>query len=508
MCHTTPKNLKALLQPFNIQCHDCWFTGLSIDSREIRSGMVFLAYKGEQSDGRDFISQAFAQGAVAVLQQTENSDQHGEITKVDEKPVVHFFDLPKAISSIGHQFYQQPSEKLTVVGVTGTNGKSTTTHLVAQLTNLLGKQGAVIGTLGAGLLSNLKDTVNTTPDALSIHSTLADMVHNHADWVAMEVSSHGLVQGRVDDVHMNVAVFTNLTRDHLDYHHTMDEYAKAKRQLLNQPGLTSAVINGDDPEHLNWLAELPPSVEPVLYGFKNLALLDAGHRFCCAEAIQVTSSGFRFKLLTSWGEEQVHLPLLGEFNISNSLAALGALLSQGVPFQSLMRCIGKVESVPGRMELFVSQQQNKSVIVDYAHTPDGLAQALDGARKHGKGQIWCVFGCGGDRDKGKRSMMGKIAQQLADHVILTNDNPRSENEMSIVEDILCGIEAPEHVTVVLDRRDAIRRAFENSHVGDVILVAGKGHETVQIIKNNNINYDERLFIQRLIEGSTQCSKQH
>jgi UDP-N-acetylmuramoyl-L-alanyl-D-glutamate--2,6-diaminopimelate ligase len=509
-------NLQTLLRAFHIDAPDRNIRQLQIDSRYIQEGDVFIACIGSQHDGRDFIDKALSAGASSIIRQTSNPHHHGVITYVqnncdrkndqvensmdhDGTPIVDFYSLPQQISKIADVFYGSPSSKLNIVGVTGTNGKSTTTHLIAQLTNLTGNTGAIIGTLGAGKLEHCVETQNTTPDPVIVQRYLADFVDSDVNIAAVEVSSHGLVQSRLSGVKMPVAVFTNLTRDHLDYHGSMNNYAKAKRLFLEQPGLQFAVLNMHDPEYENWLAAMPTHAQSVLFGQQ--IPTQTGQLYCCAQQIKFSANGFSFQLKSSWGEANIQVPLLGAFNVSNLLAALASLLVLEVKLDVLLNNIERLTNVAGRMELFVDEQKSVGIMVDYAHTPDALYMALKSARLHCKGDLWCVFGCGGDRDKGKRSEMGRISESFADQIILTNDNPRTESQDEIVRDILNGFDQPKEVKVVLDRKKAIALAYNNSKKNDLILVAGKGHETFQVINEKKLQYDERQFIQRLVEGN-------
>ena len=414
--------------------------------------------------------------------------------------IVHFYDLARFLSRIAGYFYRHPSNKLNVVSVTGTNGKTSTVQLITQLSTLSGAISASIGTLGAYCQSRSIPTINTTPDAITMQKLLNDFGEQGAKLVALEASSHALVQRRLDDINTQVAVFTNLTRDHLDYHGTFEEYAKAKRLLLKQPGLRWVILNQKDVEHKNWLAELSDEQTAVIVGTDKPN--DHEFKYCVAQDIQYSEQSITFKLVSSWGSCDINTSLLGEFNVLNLLSAIATHLCLGISLKQIETLVPKITGVSGRMEV-IKGDNKVNFIVDYAHTPDALENSLHTARLHYKQRLWCVFGCGGERDKGKRPMMGALAERLADQVVLTNDNSRSEDPMNIVHDILTGCHEPEHIYVELDRKKAIRYAKIHANPNDVVLVAGKGHEDYQIINNQRLDYNERQFIQQLVKENTQ-----
>jgi UDP-N-acetylmuramoyl-L-alanyl-D-glutamate--2,6-diaminopimelate ligase len=423
----------------------------------------------------------------------------------EQSLIIGFYQLPEKLSELAGWFYQFPATSISVIAVTGTNGKTSTVQLTSQLAHLLGEQAASVGTLGSGMYqteATLNTTLNTTPDAISMQELLADFVGDGAFQVALEASSHALVQNRIKAVKTDVAVFTNLTRDHLDYHGSMSKYAAAKRQLLSQPELAYAVLNADDEEHGNWLSVIPDSVTTVLFGLNlQTQSLSAQYKYCIARNIQYTSSGLRLSLHTSWGDCELRLALLGQFNVSNVLAAICAQLCLGKSLKQIAYVAQKLKPVAGRMELF-TRPKAATIVVDYAHTPDALEKALLATRQHCQGKLYCVFGCGGDRDTGKRSLMGEIAEQLADCVILTDDNVRNEDPKQIINDILSGCKNPDVIEIEHDRKVAIELAASKSADGDIILVAGKGHEPYQIVGNQTLPYDERQFVSRFQKGKT------
>jgi UDP-N-acetylmuramoyl-L-alanyl-D-glutamate--2,6-diaminopimelate ligase len=496
------QSIKPLLAGFDIDAPDIMISDLVLDSRDVAIHKGFIALGGHDLDGRDFIPQAVSLGAKVILAQSDEAEMHGHMDMREQSLIIYFYQLPQLLSALAAAFYHNPAEKMDVVAVTGTNGKTSTVQLTSQLANLLGQKAASIGTLGAGVYKHqdgqqgLDSNINTTPDAISMQRMIADFARQDIAQVALEASSHALVQHRIAALKCDVAVFTNFSRDHLDYHGTMSVYAQAKRSLLQQPGLSHAVINADDKEHKNWLAAMPSGVVPVLFGLKFPPdNLDAQQLFCIAENIVYLKDGCRFLLNSSWGQWDLQVSLLGQFNVSNVLAAIAVQLCLGRTVQQIAELASQLSPVPGRMELFAAPGQ-ATLVVDYAHTPDALGQALIALRHHCQGQLWCVFGCGGDRDTGKRSLMGEIAENHADRVIITNDNNRNEEPMNIAGEILAGCLNPELIMVELDRRKAIQVAHAQAQAGDIILVAGKGHEDYQIIGAETVPYDERAFVKQ------------
>lgn len=503
-------SMKTLMAKFDISAPDIIVNDLVLDSREVAIHKVFVAIKGHQLDGRDFIPQAISLGAKVILTECEQPDTHGHLEMRENSVLINVFELGKKLGDIAAEFYGHPSNQLDIIAVTGTNGKTSTVQLATRLRYALGDACASIGTLGAGMCQpdthELDATANTTPDAINMQRMLADFVDRGAKQVAMEASSHALVQHRMKSVMTKVAVFTNLSRDHLDYHGSMAEYAKAKRLLLNQPGLEFAVINADDRESQAWLNALPENVTPILTSIQGHPEPDqstvTNAKVCYAESIVFSTSGCSLSLVSSWGDAEVHLPLLGHFNVANYLSAFASLLALGLEFDALVEATGEVKPVPGRMEIF-SNQNGANIVVDYAHTPDALEQALKAAREHCQGQLISVFGCGGDRDKGKRSLMGEVAERHADKVILTSDNNRSEAPEDIMRDILSGCTQPDAIHCEVDRKQAIRFALSKTTDTDLIVVAGKGHEDYQITGGQTQPYNERLYVANLLEGKGQ-----
>ena len=459
-------------------------SGLRLDSRLVEAGDLFLACAGSLMDGRDFIEQAVERGAAAVLAECDEKWQRNNIYQ--GVPVIVVDGLPQKLSAIAGRFYNHPSAKLPLVGVTGTNGKTSCSHLLMQLMNRFRKSCGVIGTLGVGVDGLFDSGINTTPDAVAIQKDIAEWQQNNIDLVAMEVSSHGLEQGRVAALAFDQAIFTNLSRDHLDYHGTMESYGDAKARLFQMPGLKVAIINGDDPFSQQLLAQLPQSVTAYVYSIcRERACVPSVNVW--VDDICYHDNGVNAQLHSPWGDFTLSSPLLGAFNLSNVVAVIIAAVNLGLPIAAVVEAVATLKTVAGRMERLPSST-GINAVVDYAHTPDALEHALQAVRQHTQGKLWCVFGCGGDRDQGKRPQMGEIAQRYADHVIVTSDNPRSENPNDIINEILGGIDRP--TLVEEDRARAIDFAIQQAAVGDSVLVAGKGHEDYQQIGAERIPYSD------------------
>ena len=449
---------------------------ITADSRQVVPGALFLAYAGESADGRAYIADAINNGASAILWEPEGFiwDKNW---RVENKPVV---SLKQEAGVIADQFYASPSSQLWMVGVTGTNGKTSVTQWLGQCFDYLGRQTAVVGTLGNGLLNQLTPTANTTPDALLLQKLLADYVEQKIDVVAMEVSSHGLSQGRVNGVQFDVAVLTNLTRDHLDYHGTVENYALAKEKLFRWDGLQSVVLNSDDDFGQAIKQKLSNSAVKVLtYG------IDSGD--VRASNIRFDNGAIQLMVTTPNGQAEMQVDLVGRFNVYNVLAVLATLLVSDVAFDDAIDAVKQLKPLNGRMQQFGGGNL-PLVIVDYAHTPDSLENVLLALKEEAKQALICVFGCGGNRDQGKRPLMGKVASELADSVVVTTDNPRHERTEDIIQAILKGITG--ECIVEADRAKAIELAIANAQVDDVVLIAGKGHEDYQEIAGEKHHFSD------------------
>lgn len=462
---------------------------LQLDSRSVQPGDLFIALKGSQQDGRMFMPAAVERGAALILVESEHDTFQLQTISGRRVPVI---ELEHLRLRLGMWLAEATGLSTThgngLIGVTGTNGKTSVTHYLAQLLNGLQQSCAVIGTVGIGDLQHLQIASHTTPDLISLHCILAQLQQQGFTHQAMEVSSHALDQQRVAGVPFSTAIFTNLSRDHLDYHGDMACYGAAKLKLFQNPDLSLSVVNLED----DFSAEIrlhQQAKQCVTYSVHS-----AKADLYCA-SIQALPEGFALQLAGRWGQGQVVLPLLGTFNIANVLAALTALLGAGFSLQRLLPLVAKLKPVAGRMQLLHHPSVAK-VVVDYAHTPDALDNALQAVKSHLKGRLICVFGCGGDRDRGKRALMAQVAEQQADQVWVTSDNPRTESAEQIIQDIVSGfsIDRLHHpqsfLQVEVDRARAIHAAIAQATEEDVILIAGKGHETYQEIQGVRYPFDD------------------
>ncbi|MCG9754413.1 UDP-N-acetylmuramoyl-L-alanyl-D-glutamate--2,6-diaminopimelate ligase [Shewanella insulae] len=465
---------------------------LTLDSREIGRGSVFVAVPGHRVDGRDFVDTALAQGAVAALIHTDDPAQHGHVSQ-DKGLCIYFFQLQRQLSALASQLYSLGRDRIKLIGVTGTNGKTSVTQLIAQLSDGLGQQAAVMGTLGNGLWGQLVDSGNTTADPITVMRQLEDFDSRGTTVCAMEVSSHGLVQGRIDAVPFDVAVFTNLSRDHLDYHGSMDAYGAAKQRLFRFSSLSHGLINLDDPVGRQWIQD------KRCKGLVGFSIQGQEGAAIYTKEVKQHAQGVGATLVWPEGEAKIDSPLLGIFNLSNLVAALGALYLSGYPMAQLLTQVSSLKPVAGRMERFTTPE-GITLVVDYAHTPDAIEQALRALSGHCRGKLWCVFGCGGDRDKGKRPLMARAAEENADCVMITSDNARSEDPMAIIQDVLAGLNKPQIALTQVDRQQAIREVVTLASSGDLILLAGKGHETYQEIAGKRLDYDERALAAAIARG--------
>ncbi len=500
-------------------------TRLVTDSREVKRGDTFVAYPGEKNDGRQFIASAIARGANAVIYEkhlvkppaippSSQTTTKRQVMSGQPWEAQHFiwndaWQVPHlAVADLRHKagwladaVYGTPSENLWVVGITGTNGKTSTSHWIAHALNEAKKKCALIGTLGNGFEGALQISANTTPDAIHVHGLLADYVRDGAQALAMEVSSHALSQGRVNAVRFDVAMLTNLSRDHLDYHGDMQRYAAAKRKLFEWQQLKYVVLNLDDEFGVELARELSlqqalqgdpastlpqqGSVEIIGYGLTDTALKLAerlGLRMVYGNLLEMSGQGSRLAVHSSWGAAELNSALVGRFNAANLLGALAVLLVSNVGLRDAVQSLSKAQPVAGRMQRLGCAQQ-PTVIVDYAHTPDALEKVLVALREVSAaagGRVLCVFGCGGDRDRGKRPMMGLIAEKFSGFCIVTSDNPRTENPRDIIAEIVSGMKANNH-EIIVDRAAAIQAAIGLARQSDTVLIAGKGHEDYQEI---------------------------
>jgi len=468
-------------------------SGLALDSRKVQAGDLFMAVAGTRTHGLQHARQAIALGAAAVAwEPVANNGGLAEMAALLPVPVISVPELGQLVGLIADRFYGHPSRGLFMIGVTGTDGKTSTSHYIAQALDRADRRCGVIGTLGYGLYSELVPGTHTTPDALTVQQALLAMQEKGARCVVSEVSSHAMDQGRVRGVDFDVAVLTNLSRDHLDYHGSDTAYAEAKRKLFYMDGLRYAVINADDAFGSALLDAIPPGVAPVAYRLENEPLRTRfPAQWVIGRDLQMDAEGMSLAVMSPWGSGVLKCGLLGRFNASNLLAALACLCVAGLPFAEALGRLAETRTVPGRMERFDVGSDHPLVVVDYAHTAGALQAVLQSLRAHCRGKLWCVFGAGGDRDRGKRRLMGAAAERHADHLILTDDNPRTEDPQQILGDIRAGLKRPAAASVEHDRARAITRAMAEAGPDDVVLIAGKGHETVQIVGTRALPFSDR-----------------
>ena len=452
---------------------------VTLDSRAATPGALFLGLRGRTHHGLKFAAEAVARGARAVFYEP-GADAPEPAQLGSDIFVAPLPELTERAGVIADRFFGSPSQHLTVAGITGTNGKTTCAWLLAQALTYCGRPAGYIGTLGFGLPPQLTPTPHTTSDAVTLQRQLAELKSQGALCVGMEVSSHALDQSRVNGVRFHTAAFTNLTRDHLDYHLTMEAYGAAKARLFTWPGLAHRIVNIDDAFGAR-LAAAPSEVPlTVTTRVSPAAALPRDARFVRAAAVTPDTGGLFIEVESSFGRAELPMRLMGEFNVDNALTVLAVLLAWDIPLEDAARALSRCRAASGRMEMFGGRGRTPLAIVDYAHTPDALAKALRAARLHCRGQLRVVFGCGGDRDAGKRPLMGAVAAELADDIVLTDDNPRTEDPARIIAGIAAGIAQRAPLLIEHDRALAIRLALERSGLDDVVLIAGKGHEDYQI----------------------------
>ena len=463
---------------------------ISLDSRKIKRGDLFVALQGDSSHGTQFIDSAINNGANAVL-----VDSSASLTQTSyDVPLIKLENLKHKLAVLGDRLYSDPSAQLTLVAVTGTNGKTTCAHLIAQALKLLSVSSAIIGTAGQGLINKLVASSLTTPDVFELRQLLAGFVQMDVQAVAFEASSHGLVQGRLDELKLDLAVFTNLSHDHLDYHEDLAAYSQAKLKLFQLPGLGKAVMNADKPL-VDDFASQTTAQHIWLYGESQTADVRLTQVRTLVDGLQIT-------IETQQGQYNFQSRLIGRINVENLLAVFTTLLAYGFDETSIVDVLPSLVSVPGRMEVFGGQQGLPMVIVDYAHTPDALEKALLSIKDHARGRLICVFGCGGDRDKDKRPKMGRVAQQNSDICVITDDNPRHEDSADIIANIVSGMMACEQgndVRIISDRPQAIKWAIEKADAQDIVLIAGKGHETTQQIGSAYMQMSDRVLVSQTLE---------
>ncbi|MBM6618550.1 UDP-N-acetylmuramoyl-L-alanyl-D-glutamate--2,6-diaminopimelate ligase [Bacillus suaedaesalsae] len=484
--------LKNIITYNNDLIENPHITSIEMDSREVKQGSLFICIKGYTVDGHNYVSQALQNGAVAIL---------AEVPVEASVPVAYVNDTKRAMAILADAFYGQPTHKMQLIGITGTNGKTSTTHMIEKIMNAAGKKTGLIGTIHTKIGEQTFEVKNTTPESLTLQKTFSNMLDHQVETAIMEVSSHALDLGRVHGCDYDIAVFTNLTQDHLDYHGTMKEYQRAKGLLFAQLGNTFnvkkpkfAILNHDDAASDEYKRSTAAHV--ISYGIKNVSDV-------MASCIKMTNNGTSFKLSIFKKEYDAQIQLLGLFNVYNMLAAIATCIAAKVPVEVILDTLNEIEGVQGRFEL-VQAGQEFPVIVDYAHTPDSLENAIKTLKEFAKGAVIVIAGCGGDRDKTKRPIMANIAATLADKAIFTSDNPRSEDPVQILKDMEAGVSGKEYTSIV-DRAEAIQYAISVAHQDDIVLIAGKGHETYQIIGNQVFDFDDREVAKRAIkERLTEC----
>lgn len=455
--------------------------GIASDSRQLRDGFVFLACPGVSSHGLDYLAAAKAAGASAVVY--DSSSAAGALDC--GLPMVAVKDLGGKLGEIANRFYARPSEALRVIGVTGTNGKTTVAWLVAQCAHLLGKRCAYIGTLGHGIDTVEGTSGMTTPPAIELHGLLADFVEQGAEYAAMEVSSHGVAQGRIDGVRFEAALFTNLTRDHLDYHASMRDYFETKARLFLEADTRNRIINLDSEFGTQLAARCGEQAVTVSTKFDRVA---NGRPYVFVRSVVLDNRGSDIRFVSSWGDGRFTLQLPGDFNVANAALVLALMLQQGVSVEAASEALSQVQAPPGRMQRVAGP--GPTVYVDYAHTPNAIEVALRALRPHCHGKLWCVFGCGGMRDAGKRPLMAKLAERFADRVVITSDNPRAEDPLDIIDAVVAGLSRADAATVIEDRASAIAWTLQQADDRDLVLIAGKGHEDSQQIGEGNVPFSD------------------
>ncbi len=472
--------------------------GIASDSRRLEGGYLFLACQGMNSHGLDYLEQALAAGAAAIAYDASTASAPPQV----DVPVFGIDRLGDELGEIANRFYGRPSEALRVIGVTGTNGKTSVAWLIAQCAQLLGERCGYLGTLGYGVEMLHGEEGMTTPPAVELHGCLAEFVADDAAYAAIEVSSHALSQGRVDGVRFEAALFTNLSRDHLDYHGDMNAYFESKARLFLECSPRHRIVNLDSEWGMRLTERCGQDTVTVSTNFDRVA---NGRPYVFVRSVVAGSRGSEISFTSSWGDGRYDSPLPGDFNVANSVMVLALMLRLGVALDDACDVLSRVTAPPGRMQRVAGD--GPSVFLDYAHTPHALDVALQALRAHCRGRLWCVFGCGGDRDAGKRPQMARVAERLADRVVVTSDNPRSEPATSILDEIVAGLARPDDATVIEDRAAAIAWTIGRAADGDIVLVAGKGHETYQEIGEERRPFSDQAVAEAALAAATKRSSQ-
>ena len=489
-------SLASLLEGVAQVPRDVPVSDITLDSRAATAGGAFLARRGIKSHGLQYLDAALARGVHAVL--WEPAGGTAEPNLPTHVVGVRIPELGSHLGLIADRFFGAPSAAIRIAGITGTNGKTTSAWLLAQALAATGQRAAYAGTLGFGPVNAIAPATHTTPDCVTVHRRLSDLHAAGVRLLGMEVSSHALAQQRVAGVRFDTAVFTNLTRDHLDYHKTMEAYGDAKASLFSMPGVEQRIINMGDAFGRRMVDRLPPTVALTAVWSGAGEYADAADHFVRARVISAGAGGLEIGVDSSWGPARLRSRLVGEFNAENLVTVLAILLVWEVPLPKAVAALEGVGPPAGRMETFRGGANRPLAVVDYAHSPDALAKALRAARQHCRGRLWCVFGCGGDRDPGKRSIMGAIASELADEIILTDDNPRTEDPQQILDAILAGLPPGQPRRVIRDRARAIATALADAGPADIVLIAGKGHEEYQTYGTQSQPFSDRAEVRSLL----------
>ncbi len=469
---------------------DIEINGIASDSNNVKSGFAFISIKGLKADGHNFINDAISRGAAAIIVEKD-------VEVLEDITIIRVSDTKKILPVIADTFYNYPSNRMNIIGVTGTNGKTTTTYFIDQILRKAGRKTGIIGTINYQIGDRIIPAVNTTPGPIQLRALLNQMLEANIEYAIMEVSSHAIAQRRIAGIEFDTCIFTNLTPEHLDYHETLEKYRDTKLRLFEQMGKNSkkntakkAVINIDDPASRRFIDVC--HVDIITYGLNTNA-------FVYATDIRSTLNGSRFKLRIGSESIEVKINLAGKYNIYNALAATSAALAANLSLNEIKSGLESLKSVPGRFEK-ITTDAGFYIIVDYAHTPDGMKQVLSTARDLTPNRIITVFGCGGDRDRLKRPQMGRISSELSDYTIITSDNPRTEDPMKIIEEIIQGIKGTgrHDVEIIPDRKSAIKRAIELAKKNDLVIILGKGHETYQVLKDTVVPFDDREVVKEIL----------
>jgi UDP-N-acetylmuramoyl-L-alanyl-D-glutamate--2,6-diaminopimelate ligase len=495
------RSLTALLQGFATHdpVPDVNILNIASSSQSVAENSMFIAMAGLNSHGIDFAIDAVKAGAIVVLYDAEDEYCQRRVPLLRKQVQTHWIGitgLEQINGEIVSRFYGEPGRSLKIIGVTGTDGKTSVTHLLTQALTQLGKITGSIGTLGYGIGNRLQPTTHTTPDTVTLQTCLYEFQNQHCEYVVMEVSSHALEQYRVSGCYFDIAVLTNLGRDHLDYHENIEQYAAAKARLFRDFDLTARVLNTDDDLGRSLSEELETE------GMIRYSKLATGQESSAEVYLlnsEVTDRGLDIQVATPLGEIRASTALMGWFNIDNTLACISSLIALGLEHAQIQWAVNGLQPIPGRMEKFRASPNSATAVIDFAHTEQALRACLSTSREHTRGKLWCIFGCGGDRDSGKRRGMGLAAEQLADRIIITDDNPRNEPAENIVADILAGLENPGKACVVHNRQAAIEYALTEAAADDLVVIAGKGHEQEQIVGNQRFPFSDRHVVQRIMQ---------